>query len=161
MNKRRDLARIMRQQAERARPKKENVPSFKHKNMPEIVETIPPQATVKWFMSVWSARGLANRKLQTFTLGECSILLTKEYGLLHMSISHPSRYPNWDEIAAARYRLIPTDRDAIMVLPPVNEYINHHEFCFQVHETVPGSLDAALNLPTQEGPDGSDPASHQ
>jgi hypothetical protein len=160
MSKRRDLARIMRQQAERVRPRKENIPSFKHKNMPELVEIVPPRATVERFMSIWSARGLANRKIQAFTFGECSILLTKEYGLLHMSISHPSRYPNWDEIAAARYKLIPADRDAVMVLPPEGEYINHHENCFQVHEMKPGSLDAALNLPTQEGPNGSDSTSY-
>jgi hypothetical protein len=160
MSNRRDLARIIKQQAT-ARPKKENVPSFKHKKMPELVEIVPPRATVERFMSVWSARGVVNRKIQAFTFGECSVLLTKEYGLLHMSISHPSRYPTWDEIAAVRYRLIPTDRDAVLVLPPVDEYINHHEFCFQVHETAPGSLDVALNLPTQEGPHASDPASHQ
>jgi hypothetical protein len=160
MSNRRDLARIMKQQAARARPRKENIPSFKHKNMPEIVEIVPPRATVERFMTIWSAEGLANRKIQAFTLGECNIILTKEYGLLHMSISHPSRYPNWDEIAAARYRLIPTDRDAVMVLPPEDEYINHHEFCFQVYECSPGSLDRALNLPTQRDPDDSDSSSY-
>jgi hypothetical protein len=148
MSKRRDLARIIKQQGNRARPRKENVPSFKHKKIPELVEIVPPRATIDRFMAIWSARGVVNRKIQAFMFGECSILLTKEYGLLHMSISHPSRYPNWDEIAAARYRLIPADRDAIMVLPPEDEYINHHEFCFQVHECSPGSLDRALNLPT-------------
>jgi hypothetical protein len=148
MSNRRDLARIMKQQAARARPKKENVPSFKHKNMPEIAEIVPPQATIDRFMSIWSAEGVANRKIQAFTFGECSILLTKEYGLLHMSISHPSRYPTWNEIAHARYKLIPADRDAVMVLPPEDEYINHHENCFQVHECAPGGLDQALNLPT-------------
>jgi hypothetical protein len=148
MSKRRDLARIIKQQAAQARPKKENVPSFKHKNMPEIVEIVPDDATVSRMVASLRTRGVVNWKLQTFTLGECAILLTKEYGLLHMSISHPSRYPNWNEIAYARYKLIPADRDAVMVLPPEDEYINHHENCFQVHECAPGGLDQALNLPT-------------
>jgi hypothetical protein len=145
----------------RARPKKENVPSFKHKNIPELVEIVPPRATVERFAAIFSAEKVTNWRVQTFTLGECSIILTKEYGLLHVSISHAARYPTWDEIAAARYRLIPADRDAIMVLPPVDEYINHHEFCFHVHETAPGSLDAALNLPTRKADDASDPDSSQ
>lgn len=151
MSNRRDLARIIKQQAARARPKRENVPSFKHKNMPEIVEIVPPRATVERFMTIWSARGLTNRKIQAFTLGECTIILTKEYGLLHMSISHPSRYPTWNEIAFARYKLIPASSDAVMVLPPEDEYINVHENCFQVHECAPGGLDQALNLPRYEG----------
>lgn len=54
----------------------------------------------------------------------------------HLSISCRDRYPTWDELAKAWYDLVPgaDERTAVMVLPPVHEYINIHEYCFQVHE---------------------------
>jgi len=56
----------------------------------------------------------------------------------HLSISCSKRYPNWDEVAKAWYELVPEAdrRTAVLFLPPVHEYINIHEFCFQVHELV-------------------------
>jgi hypothetical protein len=51
----------------------------------------------------------------------------------HFSISCPDRYPNWDEIAAARYALMPKLRDCVMLLPPDDEYVNVHTYCFHVH----------------------------
>ena len=50
----------------------------------------------------------------------------------HLSISHPSRYPSWDEIAEARYQLLPDDRAYYMVLPPSNAYGNLAENCFHL-----------------------------
>ena len=52
----------------------------------------------------------------------------------HLSISHPHRYPTWDEVAHARYKLIPNDVIMVMVLPPKEEYINLDENCFHLHE---------------------------
>lgn len=36
----------------------------------------------------------------------------------HLSISHPSRYPTWDEIRDARYDLVPDGCTLAMLLPP-------------------------------------------
>lgn len=56
----------------------------------------------------------------------------------HMSISHPERYPTWDEVAAAWYQLIPDadNRVGVMILPKREDYISIHNFCFQVHEEM-------------------------
>lgn len=74
---------------------------------------------------------------QLYELSECSILvsppLDDSYGW-HMSIAHHKRYPTWDEIAKARYELLPQDRTYVMVLPKPDDYINVHNFCFQVWE---------------------------
>jgi hypothetical protein len=51
----------------------------------------------------------------------------------HFSISCPDRDPTWEEIAAARYALLPKLRDCVMVLPPEADYVNVHEHCFHVH----------------------------
>jgi hypothetical protein len=51
----------------------------------------------------------------------------------HFSISCPERDPTWEEIAAARYALLPKLKDCAMVLPPEDQYVNVHEHCFHVH----------------------------
>jgi hypothetical protein len=54
----------------------------------------------------------------------------------HLSISFPDRYPTWDEIAEARYRLIPDAANMAIVLPPRSEYVNIHPNCFHLFEVV-------------------------
>jgi hypothetical protein len=53
----------------------------------------------------------------------------------HLSISHPMRYPKWDEISDARYSLIPNEVTMYMYLPPREEYVNFHKNCFHLHES--------------------------
>ncbi len=69
-----------------------------------------------------------------FTMGECRILVSPEPDGLHLSISCEDRYPTWDEIAEARYKLMPKDSDVVMHLPPESEYVNVHENTFHLHE---------------------------
>jgi hypothetical protein len=56
----------------------------------------------------------------------------------HMSISHPERYPTWDEVAKAWYELVPDadNRVGAMILPKRKDYISIHNYCFQVHEEL-------------------------
>ena len=54
----------------------------------------------------------------------------------HLSISHPHRYPHWDEIRDARYLLIPDEVTMVMFLPPQREYVNVHSNCFHLYEIV-------------------------
>jgi hypothetical protein len=78
-----------------------------------------------------------NDYLWLYRLGECSVIVTREFGRWHLSIAHPSRYPTWDELAAARYQILPDSVWMIMTLPPRSEYVNCHRFCFQITETEP------------------------
>ncbi|MGL4300873.1 MAG: DUF7694 domain-containing protein [Candidatus Neomicrothrix subdominans] len=58
----------------------------------------------------------------------------------HLSISfrdtrsRPTRYPSWDEIAHARYELLPGDLDFVMHLPPAGEYVAVHPTTFHLHQ---------------------------
>ena len=52
--------------------------------------------------------------------------------IFHLSIAHGDRYPTWDEVADARYKLIPEDVTMAMLLPPPGEYVNRHEHCFHL-----------------------------
>lgn len=62
----------------------------------------------------------------------------------HLSISHirwarkgrppAQRYPSWDELADARYELLPSDIDVVMKLPPEATYVALHDTTFHLHE---------------------------
>lgn len=55
-------------------------------------------------------------------------------GKWHLSISHPSRYPTYDEIKEARYKFIPNNATVAMLFPPKEEFINVHQNCFHLWE---------------------------
>jgi hypothetical protein len=60
------------------------------------------------------------------------IWVPAELELWHLSISHPERYPTWDEIADARYELVPDEVTMALLLPPRGEYVNAHPNCFHL-----------------------------
>jgi hypothetical protein len=89
-----------------------------------------------------SAMGGIQPGTRRFKMGRVLILLSppvveEEMGW-HMSISHPERYPSWDEIAKAWYDLVPEadKREGVMILPKREDYVNIHNFCFHIHEQI-------------------------
>lgn len=66
--------------------------------------------------------------------GWLRVLVCIEAGLWHMSISHPRRYPTWDEIKAIRYALLPDEKTFGILFPPMAQYVNMHPNCFHLHE---------------------------
>lgn len=86
----------------------------------------------------WRAQGVI--AAGTFAVGECFAIIAHEplgpdgEYRWHLSISHPDRYPTWDEISHARYQLLDDDLYMVMILPPTREYVNVHDFCFHLHE---------------------------
>jgi hypothetical protein len=85
------------------------------------------------------AKGILEQagSLRCYRLGECTVIVTREFGRWHLSIAHPRRDPTWLEISQARYRLLPGDLWVGMYLPPKEEYVNLHRFCFQLYECAP------------------------
>lgn len=74
---------------------------------------------------------------QVFEAGPIRVLISQdgESGYWHMSISHASgRYPGWDEVADARYDLLPHDIDIGLILPPPKDYVNMHKAVLQLTE---------------------------
>jgi len=79
-----------------------------------------------------------------YSMGPCTIIVSppfEEHGW-HMSISCERRYPDWDEVAHARYKLLPASMTFAMMLPPPDEYVNLHQTCFHLHEIRPGEIRA-------------------
>lgn len=88
-------------------------------------------------LSTRSIRELLNSPVpgtRAFVLGPCRAIVGLEGGLWHLSISHPRRYPTWDEIREARYALCPSDINMVMHLPKVTDYINIHPCTFHLWE---------------------------
>lgn len=69
-----------------------------------------------------------------FRFRGCKILVSREMGKWHLSISRPERYPDWDDIRDARYALLPDNITMAMLLPPTSQYVNVHKNCFHLHE---------------------------
>ncbi len=110
-------------------------PSAKLKKFPKINEI--PLAPELIRMQI---AGKIQPLLKTYQMGKLSIFVgyQKSTGW-HVSISHPSRYPHWDEIVHIRYELLPDNLTMGILLPPMAEYINIHPNCFQLHQIGEGS----------------------
>lgn len=67
-----------------------------------------------------------------FRMGGCNIYVAQSHVGWHLSISHLDRYPTWDEIAEARYDLIPNEVTMALLLPPQEKYLNIHSNCFHL-----------------------------
>jgi hypothetical protein len=80
---------------------------------------------------------------RSYVLGECSVIVTREFAKWHLSIAHRSRLPTWDELSEARYRLIPDGVWMAMMLPPRANYVNLHRFCLQIVQIDPTPEDLA------------------
>ena len=77
---------------------------------------------------------------KAYMMNGCRIIVSNEPEGWHLSISRRDRDPSWDEIATARYRLLPDVPEMKMVLPPLDEYVNLMPFCFHLHEEKRSSL---------------------
>ena len=70
---------------------------------------------------------------KAYTKGRLTVIVASKPAW-HLSISHPWRYPAWDEIRDARYDFIPDAVTMCMILPPKAEYLNVHPNCFHLHD---------------------------
>jgi hypothetical protein len=110
------------------------MPRSLQQRMPKAIR-IPTPVPV---LAHWRRAGMQGGA--TYTLARCNVIVAREplgpRGELrwHLSISHPDRYPTWDEIAEARYQLLPDEAFMVMILPPSAEYVNACETCFHLHE---------------------------
>lgn len=76
-------------------------------------------------------------KEKWYRWGEVSACVSQDPGVgWHVSISHPRRYPTWDEIYTAWYDLVPDTEhvQGAIFLPRRAEYVNMHPNCFHVHQ---------------------------
>jgi len=77
---------------------------------------------------------------RVFKMAHCSVILSQEPEGWHLSISCPDRDPTWDEIATARYRMLPQVKEMAMYLPALEDYVNLHPYVFHLYEVRKSSL---------------------
>jgi hypothetical protein len=81
------------------------------------------------------AHGLPDMGRKYFRRGEVrAIVGTESSGRWTLSVSCAARYPTWDEVADARYDLVPPDVTMVMPLPPPQDYLNESAFVFNLVE---------------------------
>lgn len=98
-----------------------------------------PPLSMSRFISVEEA---ARSTIPTATVwsnaDRITVLATDDDGRLHVSISHPSRYPTWDEIVEVRAWAFEPEVEVVMVLARESEYVNDHPFAFHLLESKCG-----------------------
>ena len=83
----------------------------------------------------WVHKGCAPMTTcQWYQWGDVRVFSGQEPSGWHLSISTPYRNPTWEEIKQARYDLCPRDITMAMILPPTDQYVNVHNFCFHLHQ---------------------------
>lgn len=69
-----------------------------------------------------------------FKFSKCTVIVSKDAGLWHLSISRKDRLPNYDELKYARYTYLPEVKYAAQIFPPKSEFVNMHQFCLHLWE---------------------------
>jgi len=72
-----------------------------------------------------------------YRMGRCRIIVTRDNGLWHLSISTPDASPSYNEIKEARYRFLPNEVTMAQIFPPKEEFVNLHPYCHHLWE-IPG-----------------------
>lgn len=67
-------------------------------------------------------------------LEDCEVFVSLDPPGWHLSISHKSRYPTYEEIKQARYDFLPDDLEMAMVFPAKKDFVNLHPNCFHLWE---------------------------
>lgn len=71
-------------------------------------------------------------KQGVFREKELLVIVSIDAGFWHLSVSHPKRYPSFDEIRDVRYKYLPNNITVAMLFPPKEEYVNLHPNCFHL-----------------------------
>lgn len=59
---------------------------------------------------------------------------------MHLSISHPDRYPTWEELIMVKEHFLQPEDEAVQVLPRKSEYVNVHPNCFHLWYCYDGDI---------------------
>lgn len=67
-----------------------------------------------------------------FRLGKCTVIVSKDAGLWHLSISRKDKLPSYDELKTARYQFMPDIKYVVQIFPPKQDFVNEHPFCLHL-----------------------------
>lgn len=77
---------------------------------------------------------LLSTDVSTHKIGKCNIIISKDAGLWHLTISRKDRLPTYDEMKTARYQFLPDVPYMVQIFPPKKDFVNVHQFCLHLWE---------------------------
>lgn len=95
---------------------------------------------MEWLKTQETVIGLPGTEVYREMKRGFTLFKSIENGLVHCSISHPKRWPTWDELKFIRYNFMRECRYVAQILPPENEFVNIHNNCFHLYELDPKEL---------------------
>ena len=99
-----------------------------------MAERTPQQSPINW-ERIATPDFLGEAKVyESFPDRHLRCIVAREEGRWHLSMSHRSRYPSWDEMADARYRFVPNRAQMAMLAPPREEFVNAHDTTLHLWE---------------------------
>lgn len=96
--------------------------------------TLTGAGPVEWRRANRSLRGNPPGSTSWTSNTGCTAFVGREPGGWHVSVSHPSRVPSWDEMRTAREAMTPDEVTMAILLPPRAEYVNLHPRCLHLWE---------------------------
>jgi hypothetical protein len=69
-----------------------------------------------------------------FKFGRCTVIVSIDAGLWHLSISTPNASPSYNEIKEARYKFIPDEVVMAQIFPPKSQFVNLHPYCHHLFQ---------------------------
>jgi hypothetical protein len=127
-------------------PKVPNRPdALDARGRPEFVEVPPDPRALEIHRKLLDTAQKAGADVKSwsfrqFRYGEVRAILTRQWGRLHLSVSHLKRLPTWDEVAEIWYNHVAKNGEVgALLLPKPENYVNINKFVLQVQE-IPQSL---------------------
>jgi len=77
---------------------------------------------------------------KVFRRGSLTAAVSIENGLYHISISHPTRLPKYEELKSSRYKLVPDNIYMAQIFPPSKDFVNKHKYCLHLWQFHPNEL---------------------
>lgn len=77
---------------------------------------------------------MGNYKPGIFRMGRCLVIVSKDIGKWHLSISCRDADPTYEEIKEARYKYVPDNVYMAQIFPPKAEFVNLHPHCYHLWE---------------------------
>lgn len=73
--------------------------------------------------------------VMVYMMNGCRIIVSRDNGAWHLSISRANRLPTYGELVTARYRLLPFVEEMAMFFPPMSEFVNLHPYTLHLFQT--------------------------
>lgn len=76
------------------------------------------------------------------TLDGGRVIVSKDGGLWHLSMSYPGKIPSYEQLKSARYKYLPDDILVAQLFPPSKDFVNLHPYVLHLWQLKPEEVPA-------------------